>query len=129
MGDRWATGARHLSAAPVSDRSPGLRVFSWWIRHRYPKATGAWRQVPGTCQRSTWHLSAQAPVSAGTWHLSAAPVSVLQLQSASAPCQLVWHEPKFCELKHAETPATRPFFHPLAAKGGERVEEWWLYGG
>ena len=32
------------------------------------------------------------------------PLCTLQLQSALAPCQLVWHEPKFCELKHAETP-------------------------
>jgi len=51
------------------------------------------------------------------------PLYTPQLQSALAPCQLVWREPKVCELKHAETPATRPFFHSLDAFGGERVEE------
>ena len=32
------------------------------------------------------------------------PLYTPQLQSVLAPCQLVWHEPKFWELKHAETP-------------------------
>ena len=40
------------------------------------------------------------------------PIYTPQLQSALAPCQLVWDEPKFCELKHAET--RHPSILPVA---------------
>ena len=36
--------------------------------------------------------------------MGVSPLYTPQLQNALAPCQLVWHEPKFCELKHAEFP-------------------------
>ena len=49
------------------------------------------------------------------------PLYTPQLQTALAPRQLVWPEPKFCELKHAETP---PPVHSSTRSPPLAASEW-----